>query len=154
MTIRKVLITLATSLAALLAAGCSDEAPPGSAVGGGPRLAYSEALAEDLGHAFAVDAEAELSSQLLVGAEWFDVRFTMRTRVGRFVKAYGIKTPYETFVKPVSPRLPLAIEGGAMVLRQVHFNRVPVAGDYPLEIWLINDIGQESNRVYGRVTVQ
>lgn len=154
MTHRKAIIALVASAAALLAAGCSDEPSPSMATVGNSRLAFSGALAEDLAQAFTVDDEPVLSSQFLVGAEWFEVRFTLRSRAGQYVKAYGIKTPYETFVKPVSPRLPLAIEGGAMVLRQVHFNRIPVAGDYPLEIWLINDVGQESNRVFGHVTVQ
>jgi hypothetical protein len=153
MTFKQTFATL-FAVAALLTTGCSDELPPGMAMPGGSHVAFGDGLAEAIDAAFAVDEQAELSSQLLVGAEWFDVRFTVRAKTGRYVQAYGIKTPYETFVKPVSPRLPVAIQGGAMVLRQVHFNRIPVAGDYPLEIWLIDDLGQESNRVRSHVTVQ
>lgn len=153
-TVARSLFGLAAVLAPSLVTGCSDDPLPGAVMAGAGQAAFSRSLAEDLDRAFAVDDEAELSSQSLIGAEWFEVRFTMRARAGRYVKAYGIRTPYEAFVKPVSPRLPLAIEGGAMVLRQVHFNRVPVAGEYPLEIWLINDEGDESNHVFSRVTVQ
>lgn len=147
-------LALALVAGAVLAGGCADDLPAGAPLPGGGRAAAGDDLAAALAEAFAVDHRAELSSGLLVGAEWFDVRFTVRARAARYLEAYGLKTPYETIVKPVRPRLPIAIEGGAMVLRQIHFNRVPVAGDYPLEIWLIDEAGRESNHVFTRVTVQ
>ena len=143
------LLTLASPLG-----GCVDELPAAT-----PPAATRHVLAQGPGAdapegAFVVDAEVGLSSQLLVGAEWFEVTFTVRASPGKAVKAYGIRTPYEQAVQPVSPRLPIAIPGGTMVLRRVHFNRVPVAGPYPLEIWMIAEDGTESNHVFTHVTVQ
>ena len=153
-TIARALVALALVAGGLLTGGCADDLPTGAPLGAGGHAAVGDDLAAALAEAFTVDHRAELSSDLLVGAEWFDVRFTVRARSTRYLEAYGLKTPYETIVKPVRPRLPIAIEGGAMVLRQIHFNRIPVAGDYPLEIWLIDEAGRESNHVFTRVTVQ
>ena len=152
---------LLVAAVAPLAAGCQDEVPPGAvpaldalSAPGSARLTYAGDIEAAPAEAFELDGDVALSSQRLVGAEWFEVSFTVRARAGRYVEAFGLKTPYETIVRPVSPRLPVAIVGGAMVLRRVHFDQVPVAGDYPFEIWLIDDAGLESNHVFSRVTVQ
>jgi hypothetical protein len=98
--------------------------------------------------------DLELSHQRLAGAEGFTVSVVVAGPVGRYVKAYGIKTPYETIVRPLKQPLNMAIPNGWMSLRQVHFNRVPVVGDYPFEVWLVNESGQVSNRLSAKVYVQ
>lgn len=90
----------------------------------------------------------------LIGAEAFMVTVEVEVRGGEYVKAYGVKTPYEETVHPLKRALPMAIRDGRMYFTQVQFQKVPVTGAYPFEFWVIDEHGRPSNRLASRVVVQ
>lgn len=98
--------------------------------------------------------EIEVSHQRLAGAEAFTVHFKVDGPAGRYVKAYGLTTPYETVVRPLNRPLTMAIPNGWVSLEKVYFGKAPRVGNYPFKIWLINEAGQVSNTLTGNVWVQ
>jgi hypothetical protein len=48
----------------------------------------------------------------------------------------------------------MAIANGKVYLHLEGFSKTPVAGDYPFELWLVNEHGVASNRIQTSVYVQ
>lgn len=134
-TCLKVIQRLAIALFAAAATGC--DAPAMAPSPAGP-----------------VIRDLQLSHGRIIGAEAFSVTVVVDVPVGKYVKAVGIRTPYEQTIQPLDRPLPMAIANGWVNIRTVQFQALPVAGPYPLEVWLINEAGQPSNRVTGLVHVQ
>jgi hypothetical protein len=134
---------LAAALLLSTLVGCAEE-PIGVADGfSGPGFGAGFVI-RDMG----------LTYRRLVGAEALQFDLTIASPAGRFIKAYGLKTPYEETERPSSPGVPMAVRDGKVYLKLASFTEIPRAGDYPFEIWLINEAGMASNRVKSSVYVQ
>ncbi|MNS58905.1 hypothetical protein D3C72_918420 [compost metagenome] len=146
-SIRRFVATLQLALVATLAlptlAGCGEE--PAGPMGAAPSLGF--------GAGFTI-GEMEMTYRRLVGAEALQFSLTIEQPIGRLIKAYGIKTPYEETVRPIKPSVPMAIRQGKVHLHLDSLTRLPRAGEYPLEVWLINENGTPSNRVVTSVFIQ
>ena len=85
----------------------------------------------------------------LVGLEAFDVHLRVPSAPNRSIQAYGIKTEFERTIRPI-PSLPMPVADGLIFLQSVAL----AVGEYPFELWLVDDQGVESNHLNGRVFIQ
>lgn len=133
----------AAMLASPLLAGCNEE--PGGPLGAAPSLG--------LGVDFVI-GDMEMTYRRLVGAEALQFSLTIEEPSGRYIDGYGIKTPFEETVRKVKPSLPMAMRRGKVFLKLASFTQTPHSGEYPVEIWLINEHGAPSNRIQTSVYIQ
>lgn len=99
-------------------------------------------------------ARPTLTYKAIIGAESFPLSLTVAQPNGRYIRAYGVRTPYEETVHVLESPLPMAISNGTVKLTMNPFIALPVAGEYPFQVWLINEKGEASNPVDQSILVQ
>ncbi|HEY9723431.1 MAG TPA: hypothetical protein V6D47_15575 [Oscillatoriaceae cyanobacterium] len=132
----RVLLGGIVAAAALTGTGCADATSP-----------FASAFNGD----FEIQ-DIALSRQSLVGREGFSVTLTVNVPAGHAITGYVLSTQYEQTRHDIE--VPLTpIQGGYIILREVQFDREPVAGAYHMQIKLLDEAGDESNALTGTLTV-
>lgn len=100
-----------------------------------------------------VISELRLVQKTMVGAEYLDVDLTVEEPGSETIAQYGLRTPYGEKIFTFKPALTV-IPNGKVSLKRLGPPEVGKTGPMTLELWLIDDAGNQSNALSAEVTVQ
>lgn len=104
-------------------------------------------LAAGLGVRAFVIRDGQLVERRMVGFEGFSVEVTVDRPAGRYIKAYGVRSPYEEYTRELQADVAQPSAATPVSVRCWPLTVLPATGSYPFDFWLINERGEVSNAV-------